>query len=67
MDDNYRSVEDVEKLVEQGRELLRKRRASFNLSIAIHFASFPSQEQEPTFPPYSLPWYVRNNLESLVP
>jgi len=67
MEDNYRGPEDIEQLVEEAREFLRKARPSLNFSMAKHFASFPSNKPEPTSVPYSLPPYVRRNLELLAP
>lgn len=66
MNDNYRSPEDIEKQVEEGRELLRKARPEV-IRIARHFASFPSNKPEPTRVPYSPPLYLRRNLELLAP
>lgn len=65
METSYEGSKDIEQLVQDGRNLLRTRRSSLNLSLAIHFASFPNNGSEPVSPPYSLPWYIRRNLSAL--
>ena len=57
------SEEEFEKLVEEGRQLLMHAHSGLEFHMQRHFASFPSQPSEPHSHPYSLPWYIRINLE----